>query len=162
MRALRTTAFIHPDQPPLTTVVIEASLRVPIEQAAEGMRSQPDVLVITDIFDAPNPPRGEWEATPEDAGAATVLATTEAMRRMDEDVERNMAILYFYNGAALRVVREAVIPTLPAPLTVEQITTVFEQLAYHPNYNGQHVNAFTEDGHQVNLKNGHVTNLPPE
>jgi hypothetical protein len=161
MRALRTSAFMSPNHEPLTTVLVEPSLKGTIEEAVVHLRT-PGTLVIHDIFDVPNPPIGAWEATPEDAGAATVLATTEAMRRIDEAAERNMAVMFFYNAAALRVATAGVFPTAPAPLTVEQIRTVFEQLATHPAYDGQHVHAFTERGHRIDLKNGHVTDLPPE
>lgn len=161
MRALRTTAFMDTHHEPLTTVVLEPGLRFSAEEALAYLRT-PGTLVLHDIFDVPDPPNGEWEETPEDAGAAIVVATTDALARIDADVEKNMAIMYFYNAEALRVATEAVFPTAPAPLSVEQIKTVFEQLATHPNYNGQHVHAFTEEGHQVNLKNGHVTDLPPE
>lgn len=153
MRALRVTAYMSPDHEPLTVVTIEPSLKVPPEDVVAAML-EPGVLLIHDIFDVPN--------SPDDVDAAAVLATTEAMRRMDEDAERNMAVMYFWDAAALRVATAAVFPTKPAPLTVEQITTVFEQLATHPAYEGQHVHAFTEEGHRVNLKNGHVTDLPPE
>lgn len=161
MRALRTTAFMDTHHEPLTTVVLEPGLKFSAEEALAYLRT-PGTLVIHDIFDVPNPPGGEWEGTVEEADEAIVVATTDALTRMDADVEKNMAVMYFWNAEALRVATESVFATQPAPLTVEQIKTVFEQLATHPNYNGQHVHAFTEEGHQVNLKNGHVTDLPPE
>lgn len=155
MRALRTSAFPMPGGPPLTMVVVEDSLKVSIEEAASGHRTlQPGVFVITDIFDVQDPTG--------DPDQDTILATTQAMRNMDAETEANMSVLYYYDAGALRVAREAVFSTKPAPLTVEQITTVFEQLAYHPDYNGQVVKTFTEDGTIVSLSNGHVTHMPPD
>lgn len=150
MRALRTSIFPEPGPAPLTTVVAEGDLKISAEKAAEAHRTfEPGVFVITDIFDVPD-----------DADHTACAAL--AMERIDREREANMSILYYYDAEALRVVREdgGVTSTKPAPLSVEEVTTVFEQLAYHPSYKGQSVQTMAEDGTtMVSLSHGHVTHV---
>lgn len=120
MRYLRTTMFaVSYDAPPVTTIMSEAD----VTDTLEGVRQQfladegPACFYIFEI------------AT--DESEDLEVATANILMRMDQNRERNMAILYFWTMNLLPMMREnGVIATPdPSPLTTEEITAVFEQIA---------------------------------
>jgi hypothetical protein len=83
------------------------------------------------------------------------------MRRFEAraDREQNQAIMFFWNGGTLRRLTPGgmLMPTLPAPLTADELEPVMVQLASHPDYRSQTVGAFSEDGVGLLMKDGRVT-----
>lgn len=154
MRALRTSLFADPGPPLMTTVVFEQDLKIAVEAAAQAhVAMDPEVFVITDIFDVPD-----------DVAADMVRLTAHAMDRIDPLVESNMAILFFHTVMVFPAVKQGGVvgSKKVAPFSVERVKVVFEQLACHPKYDGQVVVVQAEDGSTVSLSNGHVTDLPPD
>lgn len=152
MRALRTSLFADPHSPLMTTIVFEDDLKLAIGAAAQAhVAMDPEVFVITDIFDVPD-----------DVGDMEALSAY-AMERIDPLVEQNMAILFFYTVMLLPAVRQGgfVGSKKVAPFSVERVKVVFEQLACHPKYDGQVVQIEAENGSTVSLSNGHITHVPP-
>lgn len=142
MKILRTSMFRSHAEPPFTLVVREADLAVPIEECANAPNPLRGAFTAQEIFEMPGEP-------------SLVEATVEAHRRQQARalVESNMALLYEWDGAALAKVTKGgvLMGTLPAPLTVEEISTVFIQLLAHPNYDGHRIVAIAKTGEVVTL-----------
>lgn len=145
MRALRSTLY-SPALEPMTIVVRDSDITDTLE-SARVRTAMPGFFVATDLFEI------DGEA---DIVVATVAATLrqEAMR----DDERNMAIQFYWATAQFQLVSRTghVIMPLPAPLSVEQVRTVFEQITQHPDYTEQSVTATTKDGVHVHIEKGEV------
>lgn len=141
-RVARITAF-GPELEPISVVVHEDELSMPMEEAISAMRPVPGGYVAVD----------EFESDHELVGA-TLEATQRGMDAREE--ESQAALLYHWNaGVLLRVAEGGVLTaTLPAPLTVERIIDVFQQLAVHPNYRGQLVMGISQDERFVTMRNG--------
>src|SRR5262245_8668071 len=128
MKVLRSTVY-PPEGVPLTVVMRDTDIKVPVEQAAT-MNQPPEALVVHDIF------------TVED-GSSIVEATFEGEERarLQRKHENNMAVLFYYNAAQLeRIVDGGVLVNpAPAPLSADNIAAVFDQLREHPSYTNQRV-----------------------
>lgn len=142
MRILRQSAFASPDMPPVTTMIRESDAPDTLESVRERMLA-PDLLVVSDIFET------------EDL-VTEVEMVAEGMARIDAERESNMAVLYFHDLEALRITKPGGLLTTnrPAPLSEDQIRVVLDQLARHPNYEGQTVVVHDENMKPVTLKKG--------
>lgn len=135
MKVLRSTMWKTPDEK-MTMVVRASDMRVPLETLIEAP-PLPGGLITHSLFEM--------------QGAPSIQeATMEALHRFEARAnrERNMAILYFWDAMALRTVSPGglLTPTQPAPLLADEIEPVLVQLAAHPNYIGQTVQVFSEEG----------------
>jgi len=146
MKVLRSTMY-EPSAivPHPTAIAREADLKLPIDEAILGME-MPGVLVLGEVF----------ESDIEDK----TLLTQEALKRYmpRREREENQALLFYWDAEMLERTRPTGIisGTQPAPLNVEEITTVLRQLAKHPSYKGQTVIAISEDYKMVRMKAGKV------
>lgn len=144
MRVLRSSLFASMSQPPLTTVVRDCDVRDSLESIAISSR-QPGCLITHDIFDVPR--------------STSIQASTRlAMLRMDKRLEQNMAVLFFWTLRQLRVLRSGgtVMMDKRAPLLVEDIRYVFDQLRQEKSYDDFTIVAFAQDGEMVRIKEGQV------
>lgn len=147
MQFLRATAYTPVDQ--LTVVVSCDDLAITPEAYKQHMKGVPGPAFIAfDLFDFD----GDLAA-----------ATAEAMKRMAARTraEQDQAIGYHWNGEMLSHARAMLMNPAPAPLTVEQMTDMLEQLAEHPNYAGQLVTTCVVDDDNnatvFEMKDGSVT-----
>ncbi len=152
MRVLRSTLYGQAPHEVATMVQREVDVSSWVEAVAQAQAPRGGVLIIVETFSMPGDP-------------SLVVASVEAERRRreNEDRERNMAILYHYDGMVLARVTPNVgvlTPTIRAPLTADEIRIVFKQLTQHPNYRNQHVIAFSADGTTVEIRNGRVSGGP--
>jgi hypothetical protein len=148
-RVIRCTVYAHLPTPggpaPMTVATFEDNLIITAEVLAEQMRI-PGVFVATEVFETDAP----------DEGAATI----EAVMRMQESEEHNMAVMFWWVvGYLHNASREAYIGlTGPNPLTEEQNIEVLEQIAAHPLYAEQRISTPTVDESRfVILDNGKIT-----
>jgi hypothetical protein len=151
MKALRTTVYTNLSGAFVSHVVREEDLQGSLMECMEGSRvlaRRQSALVIFDFFDVPD------GTSPEEAALIGVQRQSE----VSED-ETNMAILYHWDAQALRQTKDAgvVFSTRNAPLTVDQIKFVFEQLKEHPAYRKQTVTTTSYDGKKVSIRAGQVT-----
>lgn len=129
---------------PVTMVVREADLQVPIEQYDVAM---PNILTLTDLFEI------EGEPTAQEASA-------EAQRRYARTRQReyHQATQYYWAAAQFKLINPGgtLIMPKPAPLSRLDIEAVFEQLAQHQWYDGHTVQATSQAGEVVRLVAGAV------
>lgn len=82
------------------------------------------------------------------------------MIRMEEraEDEKNMALQFYWVIRHFNLVSEEGLIAMPAPapLSVEQIKTVFEQIVMHPRYTRQRVTGFASDNTPVHIEGGEV------
>lgn len=151
MKVLRSTMYPPAIDEPVTMVVSERSLKVPVEQAAAEME-MPGMFVVSEIFEV--------------AGTADELRISIEGARRERDAatdERNMAISYYWNAAQLaRVVEGGILGNpRPAPLAAKQIEVVLRQLAKHPSYRKQTIACVSRDHMLVRLESdGAISILP--
>lgn len=146
MKALRVTHWA-PDLDPVTIIAREDALKVSIEAMAETQRIA-GVFTIIDFFEV------------EDDGDAEGAAAIGAKRAAERfKVERNMAMLFYFDAETLARVNPGGVltATLPAPLSKDDIVATLLQLAAHPNYHrSQSVLAISEDHEIVMLRGGEI------
>ena len=144
MKVLRMTLYT-PDLEPIAMVVRAPDLTMPLEEAAETLSISPGAFTIVDIFEVAD-------------GIGIGPATEEAAIRQAErqDVESNMAILYYYDAKCLAVTMKGgvIASTQASPLSADEVVTTLKQLSHHPDYNGQMVSCHTNDGQLVRMENG--------
>lgn len=152
-KAIRITMYAPHDLSPTTVVIMERDIDngMTVEELCDhhARVAMPGTFCVFDTFE-----------TEDDM----VRASVHAGERIRQDDERNMAIAYYYNAALLRQVGEqgVLMNPRPAPLTVEDITTVLKALALHPNYRPtQTVQCTTMTGgpQLVMLTKGEVTSV---
>lgn len=90
------------------------------------------------------------------AGLMRPQRPTKAFQKFlqkQNEVSRNMALLFFWDARALRTLRAGGVCTATerSPLTVAQITEVFEQLREHPDYDNHTVMSISADGQVVKM-----------
>lgn len=146
MRATRwsiwlTAPFMPGHIPPAMIVMRAQDMTMPPEEV--GRPDGVPGLIIHDTWEMPD---GELEA-----------AIAEAMMRADkrEEAETHMATLYFWTAAWLTRMKEGapIMTEKPNPLTRDDLVTVLQQLADHPDYNHHQVITLSGiDGTLVHLK----------
>lgn len=144
MKVLRVSIFIAAGVPPMTYVMRERDLAVPMEEVMTVF--PPNQFVIYDSFEMED---GEiYDATAE-------AARRQQERAQDED---NMAMLYYYDVAAFPSMRDGgtIAGTVPAPLSVEQIGQVFEQLSQHEGYRDFRLTILSTDLRVVTYSDGEI------
>lgn len=148
MKILRTSRFLDPVRPPLTTVLRECDLTVPIDEARAAQDHLPGAFIVTHVFDLAGEP-------------SIAEATRAATCYIRPQVEQDMAILYHYDATSLvRCTAGGVLTaTRPAPLSAEDITEVFRQLRLHPSYKQQHVIAISRDFQIVTLDTAGIRSI---
>lgn len=144
MKWLRATMW-KPDLTTMTVIVSAADVTVPLEEI--GHPDGADMLTVDDIF----------ELESDDLAYATQVAGRRA--HIAKDDERNMAILYYWLVGHMRIVKEGgVLGTeKPAPLSTDAIKVVFRQLMEHPQYRGFTLQATSNDGTPISMKEGFNT-----
>lgn len=144
MRVLRATMWT-PELEPISMVMREVDLGVPLDEAAEEQRILPGGFVCMDIFEV-------------DDDADIMEATMEATRRQQEVIQRehDQALLYYWDASKFgQLAAGGVLTgTLPCPLSAAEIEIVLIQLAAHPEYRGQTIIAIAEDHTVVMMKDG--------
>jgi hypothetical protein len=154
MRYLRNTMFPPPEiGPPATFVTAETDLRVPIEVAANQMRSHPGP-----------PPPSDVDVEIFEFEGSLIEATAEAHRRAQSRIpekKRNTDLLHDWCIAMLYQMppKKAIISDARAPLNVEEIKNVLLEVTKHPQYKGgrDHTLVLTaDDGRHVILELGRV------
>lgn len=141
MRVLRSTLFAPDLSPGITTVVRESDLVDTVDSARVGMETFNDgIFVFTDVFEI-------------DDRMTVEGATAEAMSRFEEEMEKNAAMLFYWNAGHLPHVAPGgtLSGSEPAPLSATTIRSVFAQLIHHPNYRDQTLIAYAEDGEEVKV-----------
>lgn len=75
-----------------------------------------------------------------------------------QQVERNMAILYYYDAQALLLAQDGgvISTTAPGPLDVDDVTYVLKRLAKHPSYRGQSIIAHARGMEAVVMRDGNI------
>lgn len=124
MRALRSTVYVDPYEPPATLVLLEEGANDTLESCQHRVLT-PGVLVITEIFEI-------WAKD-----ADLERATVEAMQRQQANAEEeaHQAMLYFWVVAEWGRVKPpgALVMDKPAPMSHEAYAVVLSQLAQHPD-----------------------------
>lgn len=146
MRVLRSSMF-SPALEPLTVVIRDSDVIDTLESIRVGAKDEAlHYFIAHDIFETED--------------GSVEKATAFAMIRMEEraEDERNMALQFYWATAQFQLLSEGgtLIMPEPAPLTPEQIRTVFEQIVLHPDYRNQHVQATAKDNTVVTIENGEV------
>jgi hypothetical protein len=144
-----TAPFMLDHQPPMHVVVLGDALAMPPEEV--GVPSGQDALVISDIFEMP------------DAELEEAIPVAMARAQAREEIEGNMATLYFWNAVMLRRVRQGgvLLNPAPAPIPSNDIATVCRRLAEHPAYNRQTISTTSAiDGVTVVVNDGVVSTGP--
>ena len=147
-RILRASMYPPGGDPPVTIVLREVDLTMPIEEAAKLNDEMPGGFVITDIFELPGNPSIEQ---------ATFKAIELANAAQER--EQDMALTYYYEASYLRNVAPGGVlaMTQPAPLSVEDLAVPLRQLANHPEYRNHTIVGISMDGKIVELRNGKVS-----
>lgn len=142
MRAVRVSMY-GPDLEPVTAVMLEDQINVTIDELIADQRIFPGGYVVCDEFE-----------TEGDVMRATIEAATRQTERID--IERNAAMLYYYDAGSLAMLAEGGVltATLPAPLDAATIIDCLEQLAHHPLYRGQLIVAISADYEIVTMRDG--------
>lgn len=147
MRVLRITSYGGIAEPPMTMVVREPDITVPLEEAQQIMDQPPDMFIITEIFEA--------DDSLDLAGAAA-----EAILRYDTFAhdERNMSVLYWWMTRYFPLMaNEGVIGTQrPSPLSADACALVFRALAQRSDYRSFKLLTHTEEGDIVEYRSGQV------
>lgn len=144
MKWLRTTIW-KPDLTTVSVVVRAADVTVPLEEISRDTGQE--MLSIDDIF----------ELESEDVAYGTMVAGRRAL--IEKDTERNMAILYYWLVGHMALVKDGGVlgTSKPAPLSTDAVRLVFRQLMEHPHYKGFTLQATSNDGTQISMKDGHAT-----
>jgi len=156
MRYLRLSFFPTMTDPPVTTVVEEDSLNVPIERALD--------MQVKDAIEAGGFVIGaivDYEI------GELVEATANIMRAIDKQREQNMAVLFYWNLAHMDLMSDDGVilpnptaPNYPAPLTGDEARRVMELMALSPKAKPNvRVETHCEDGTKLQLWHGKVTTL---
>lgn len=137
--ALRVTAFEPATLDPLTFVMVGDDMRLKPEYVvAENLMGGDElgVFTIAETFEVRDGM---------DVVEATVMARERAAERFED--ERNQAVLYYYEARSLSMVAPegTLMATIPAPLSVEQVSYALKRLAAHPDYRQQRVLIPVED-----------------
>lgn len=144
MRYLRSSIYISPSDPPLSTVLSEAEAVDTLESARVRIL-QPGALVIHDIFES-------------DGDLGQAVAEAMERQRSNQQQESHQALLYHWT--ILQWVRTSergmVLMDQPAPLSREEICVVFDQLAQHPDYGHRTVVTPDRNGVPVLLVDGEI------
>jgi hypothetical protein len=148
MRVLRISLW-GPDLEPLSMVVREHDMTLPLEEVVRQQVESPD---------APGYVSHEILEVEEEDIAAVTLGIVRRHAEQQER-ERNAAMLYWWDAAQLPRLTEGGVltATKPAPLSVDEIRDALEQLARHPHYRGQLVVSIAEDGRVVTMRDGAAT-----
>jgi len=142
---MRQSAWAGYDRPPLTTVVRDEDMKDTLESVRTQMDQNDDLFVISDIFTM--------------ADGTIEQATVQAMSRIEEQGERNMAILYFWCAKTFPMLASngtILIPD-PSPLTYEQAEYALTRLAARDDYDNYTVQTdLAPSGETIQLVNGEV------
>lgn len=111
--------------------------------------------------DVPGPAFVAFDVFEHDGDLASAISVGRERWEATTQDEMNQAISYHWNGQMLAQARAVLMNPAPAPLSVEQVKDVLEQLAKHPNYKGQQVMCFVLDDNQnlteITMQNGEVS-----
>jgi hypothetical protein len=145
-RVLRISMYGGLHEPPVTMVVNEGSMTVPLEEAAGVVSQPPDMLVITQIFESDGDDVPQWTAD----------AMIQAEKHIED--ERNMSILYWWMvGHFPIMVDGGIIGTQRAtPLATDEIVYVFRALAERTDYRSFGFFTHTEGGDTVEFRSGNT------
>lgn len=142
MRFARVSNFYGMHVPPVSIVVGEDALRTTLEDMLHQLAAHPG-FVTWEIFEDPRD---------------LVETIQDAMERMDDAREQNMATLYFYDVMMLsRCAPHGLISTTqPSPLDRESIELTLGQIALHPQYKHQTIVVHDVDGNPVTMTRGEI------
>lgn len=145
MRALRSSLYANPYEPPVTTVLLESDAADTLESGTHRVRV-PGGLVIHEIF----------ETSADDIETATLEAIKRQLANGEQ--EAHQAMLFYWSVLTWQRVTPGgtILMDKPAPLSREEIAEVFEQLAQHPEYESYRIISHTRDGKPVLLANGKI------
>lgn len=146
-RVLRITLHGGLHEPPVTMVVSERDVAVPLEEAAMVLHNPPDIFVVTEIF--------------ESDGSDITMWTADAMVQAEDKAqdESNMSVLYWWTVGYFQVMHDnGVIGTQRStPLSPDQIIAVFRALAQRSDYRSFQFITHTEEGSDiVEYRGGHA------
>lgn len=146
MRALRTSVWGSPNDPPLTVIARQCDVSIPVEEVAPE-HWEVGFFLISDIFDVPDDTSLE---------RATYLGAERASQRQRE--ERDMAMAYFWYVTILRRINAGgtMQAAEAAPLSRADLEVVLRQVASHPNYRSQRIIMLDADGAEVTLEDGKI------
>ncbi len=150
MRVLRVTRFMTDSPVPLTLFAPVSSFRLDEEQTIKAMK-QP--LEGDAAFVACRTIEVEDGASEVDIAAAAITDSHTYGQR-----EQDQAMLYSWDAAQFPKVVDGgmVSGTRPAPLSVEEIKDVFDQLSQHPGYRSFTLQTISED-HKLVRRNADGT-----
>lgn len=146
-KALRITSFPPPGVGgPVTNVTLVSDLKVSPEQMA-AIFTQGGYFAAIDIFDVP---------ISTSAVSAGILGAQRAWASATD--EGRMAVAYYHWTRGFDQISERglILSGRPAPLTTEQLAEVLRQIALHPDYVAQTIQALDRDGVSVRLEDGRV------
>lgn len=157
MKYLRTTIWIGHHAEPMTTIVPESDLRIPIYAAATQHRillgAVPGPVVEVEVHEL------EDALSLPDAVLKIIASRPEPLtpeqRHELTAYEWGMALLTQMNPGGVAQT------TLPAPLSVEALTRVLKRLAAASNYRDQTFNMTSQDLVEVSLSHGEVRTSRP-
>jgi hypothetical protein len=158
-RVLRSSLYHDPWCFPFTVITRECDLAVPIQRAAEEMEDQgarSGCLVVTDIFDLPD----ALYADP----VRVSMEGTGRLTRERLQVERNMAMSYFWNAEKLNITAAGGFLVNPgaAPILIADLQAVMLQLTKRENYQKQTLIFRALDETVITLRDGVFKLQPPE
>ena len=148
-RAVRLTFWPPPEaykagHRPATSCALERDMKVSAEEYAATV-AQGGVFMVVDVFRVP---------ADTSLHAAGLLAQHRHER--DREDEENMAKAYHWWVMTIEHTGRGAYSRIPAPLSTDQIADVLRQVALHPSYGGQTVQAFDRNGSSVRLEAGAV------
>lgn len=157
MKYLRVTMWTGRKANPMTSVIRETDLRIPIYSAANehrtlsaGMMGPP---VEVEVHDMPD------ELSVDEAVMRIIKERPEPMSR-DDHCKHTMfdwamdLLLKLKPGGIAQT-------TEPSPLDITTLTHLLYRIAAAPEYRGQRFNMFTRDRTEVSLVNGEVVTSKP-
>lgn len=150
MRALRATMYPPPGAgEPITTVMLEKHLKegVSAEAALKSMiEGAGGAFIVTEIFDAPEVKPAEDEIV-----VATIAGQRRWLAHRDRELDMSIGYYWWTMTLARTVPGGTIVSPKPAPLSVEELRAVFEQVRHHPSYKEQSITTVAEDGAIVQL-----------
>lgn len=163
MRVLRST--LRPPSniaEPVTTVMRDRDLKLPIEDAMKDLAANPTpggkgppLLVLFEVFEMPD----DYSET------GIVVATMEAKRRMDAraEAEQNLEVLFYWNAMQLaKGLGRVIVNQRPAPLSAVDMEPVLEQLARIPEMKGRTLMCVSKEYVVFTVTEGRVEKAQPE
>lgn len=149
---LRMTHWPSPDQPTTVALSAEDMVVTPTQAVEDMLHDGPPGFFTWEIF----------EAETNEFVEAVLIAQQKANERAEH--ERNMAILYFYDGAILPMMTEkgVVGSKRAAPFDEWDASWVLRCLMRHPAYRNQSIYVPLENGKIVSVVDGDIATRTQE